>query len=570
MIELQGIPASPGIVIGNAFVYNDNELPELPRYRIETPQIELEWQRLQDAINLSTAQIKALEKTNKLKSSRSIFEAHIMMLEDPEYLGQIKKNLAKTQNNIEWVVNEVSKSIMQTLFSLEDSALRERAIDIADISRRILRNLLGLPDSSLGNLQKECIIVAHDLLPSELLTIDRKLLKGIAIDSGSKTSHVAILAKAFKIPAVLGLGGATAKIHDGDILLVNGGNGRIGINPGGENLEHFKAENDKLEKQLETLLLSSNEPALTLDGKRITLKANIGISEEAEQALRHGTEGIGLYRSEFLFLLPGVPAEEEMQFEAYKSVLETMKDKPVTIRTLDIGGDKAVPAFRIDDEKNPLLGWRAIRFCLACPDIFKTQLRALLRASVYGNLRIMFPMIGNLGEFETAVQLFNEAKDECKKKNQPFNEEIALGMMIEIPAAAVSAQHFTKKAAFFSIGTNDLLQYTLAVDRGNERVNYLAQNYHPAMLLLIKNAIDAAHQAGIPCSMCGELAGDYTATPLLLGLGLDEFSMDCSSIPFVKQRIRSLKHSDCKALADKALTMSRHEEVEKLINEFNA
>jgi phosphotransferase system enzyme I (PtsI) len=407
-------------------------------------------------------------------------------------------------------------------------------------------------------------------MPSEVLAMNKDRVKGILMDMGGRTSHTAILARAFGVPAVLGLSTVTREITTGDILVVDGGAGQVIINPSKNVLLKYQDAIKQYQRKRDKLLSEVDLPAETKDGCRVILKANIEVPEEAGQALRYGAEGIGLYRSEFLFLTPGLAAEEERQYQAYSSVLKAMDGLPVTIRTLDVGGDKVSPNIQSADDKNPLLGWRAIRMCLALPDLFKTQLRAILRASIYGNVQIMFPMISGIEELEQALALLEEAKGECRQRKQRFAKNIAVGTMIEIPSAAMTADILAEKSDFFSVGTNDLLQYTLAVDRGNERVSYLAQPFHPAMLRLLKRTIDAAHNRGIRAAMCGELAGTPAATAILLGMGLDEFSMTAASIPLVKRIIRGITMENCRTLAEKVLADSSYKQTNALVNAWMA
>jgi phosphotransferase system enzyme I (PtsI) len=554
--KLTGIPASSGIAIGKAFLYLEDDFPEIPRYAIGKTQIEAEWGRLIEAIAEADREIRALHERasrDMTKEQADIFEAHLLMLEDPEFQGQIKKELKSTLLNIEWVVWDISRRQVQKLAASADAYLRERAADIADVSRRVMNKLLSITRFSLADLSEDVILVAHDLLPSDVLAMNKNRVKGIAMDMGSRTSHTAILARAFAIPAVLGLSSISSEINDGEMLVVNGDSGRITLGPDKKSLQQYEKAIAQYRKTYDKLLAMRELPAETLDGYPVSLKANIEIPEEAEQVMRYGAEGIGLYRSEFLFLTSGQSAEEEEQYQAYSRVIRAMKGLPVTIRTVDVGGDKILPDLQDTNEKNPLLGWRAVRFCLALPELFKTQFRAILRASVEGPVKIMFPMISGVEELEQSLVLLEEAKAECRDRGQAYSEDIETGTMIEIPSAAMTADILAARSRFFSIGTNDLIQYTLAADRGNEKVGYLAQPFHPAMIRLLKQIIDAAHKGGIKAAMCGELAGDPSATALLLGMGLDEFSMTASSIPVVKQIIRGATLESCRALAEAAL-----------------
>ena len=571
MKEFKGISASSGVAIGKAFLYVDDVFSQIPRYSITKDEVELEWARFLDAVLAAEGEVlELLERANREmgEEQAKIFESHLMMLRDEDLKDQIQTKLNKSNQNIEWVLWDISRELTQKLSNASDPNLQERVADIFDVSRRILHKLLFIKKVSLADLREEVILVTHNLLPSDALVMNKRFVKGIAMDMGGPTSHTAILARAFEIPAVLGLSMATVEIKDGDLVIVDGNAGHIICNPSAEVLERYQRMAVQLKKMAEDLKTLRDLPAETTDGYRVSLKANIEIPEEAPLALQNGAEGIGLYRSEFLFLAPGQSADEERQYRAYKQVLEALEGRPVTIRTLDVGGDKIIPDLQAAEEKNPLLGWRAIRFCLAHQEFFKTQLRALLRSSVHGNLKIMFPMISGIEELEAALSLLQEAKAELAVRSQPFAENLEVGVMIEIPSAAMTADILAKKAAFFSIGTNDLVQYSLAVDRGNERIAYLAQPFHPAVLRFIKRTIDEAHKGGIRAAMCGELAGNPHATALLLGLGLDEFSMSSASIPLVKKIIRSVSRADCQQLADAALACTSYLEVEDLVTKW--
>ena len=567
MKTFTGIPASSGIAIGKAFLYLGDEFPEIPRYSIRKNQVEDEWARFLKANGEAVEETRTLHERASREMSReqaAIFEAHLLMLEDTDFQDQIRDRLGTGLQNIEWIIWDISRELVQKLMALPDPVFRERAVDISDVSRRIINRLLSITRFSLADLKEDVILVLHDLLPSDVLTMNKARVKALVMDMGSRTSHTAILARAFNIPAVLGLSVISREIKDGDKLVVDGETGHVIVNPDRTELLQYEGLISHFLKSRDDLLAMRDLPAETTDGYRVVLKANIEIPEEAEQVLRYGAEGIGLYRSEFLFLTPGQSDTEEAQYQAYRHVLKTMGTLPVTIRTMDLGGDKALPNLQHTDEKNPLLGWRAIRFSLSNPGFFKTQLRAILRASVEGNVRIMFPMISGIEELERALSLLEEAREECRRRGHDFSKDIQAGTMIEVPSAAMTADILAERSGFFSIGTNDLVQYSLAVDRGNEKVGYLAQPSHPAVLRLIKMTIDAAHKRGIKAAMCGELAGDPSATALLLGLGLDEFSMAAASIPLVKRIIRSTGMEDFRELAEKALASSSYRHVSSL------
>ncbi len=573
MKELRGISAAPGIAVGKAFLYVDDEAPAIPRYAIRNDDVDAEWRRLETAVKTAEDEVRELaERASREMGPEQgkIFEAHLLMLGDPELMDQLRERLGTQLRNIEWIVLDLSRELYQKMSAAQDPYLRERAIDIHDVSRRLLDRLLHVKKISLADLAEDVILVTHNLLPSDALIMNKKRVKGIAMNMGGRTSHTAILARAFEIPAVLGLSDGTMEIENGVRVVVDGSSGQVIVDPDEATLERFRRLRQRMRKDSADLLTECDLPAQTTDGRRVALKANIEIPEEAEHVLAHGAEGIGLYRSEFLFLSSGYTADEEGQYEAYRKVLDALPGKPVTIRTLDVGGDKIIPDLQGTEEKNPLLGWRAIRFCLAHREFFKTQLRALLRASAAGDLRIMFPMISGLEELEQALAMLEEAKAECRRDGHPYREDIAVGIMVEVPSAAMTADILAERSAFFSIGTNDLVQYSIATDRGNERVAYLAQPFHPAVLRFIKATIDAAHGRGIPAAMCGELAGDPHATAILLGLGLDEFSMSASSIPLVKRVIRGTSAAECIELAENALKLKSYLEVEALVRSWMA
>jgi len=583
MKTFTGIPVSDGVAIGKAFVYVEDTSPEIPRYSISEGDVPSEWNRLQTAVARAADEVNALleQARRQMGKQADIFQAHLFMLEDVDFLDEIRDKLKQNLLNIECIVQDISRELCRKLKQSPDAAFRERAADIADVSRRVIDCLLCVEREASfpADLDEDTILVARDLMPSDTLLIDKSKVKGIALEEGGKTSHTAILANAFGIPAVLGLSNLSRGLRNGEPLILNGSSGVVIVNPDVETLEQQEREKEKARKRAEGFAGIRELPAETIDGHRVALLANIGLPEEAENLHRYGAEGVGLYRTEFLFMTPGNTADEETQYEAYGSVLKAMGKMPVTIRTMDAGGDKIVQSKNAGDgfaqaqtagEKNPLLGLRAIRFSLANPELFKVQLRALLRAGIHGNLKIMFPLICCVEEVEQARALLDEARAECKKNKQPFAENIEIGVMIEVPSAAVTADIIAEKSDFFSVGTNDLIQYGLAVDRGNDKVHYLSDSHQPAVLRLLKRTIDAAHENGIKTSVCGELAGDVSATAILVGLGLDEFSMNAASIPRVKEIIRGTTLESCKALAAKALRGRSVAEVRACVNAWTA
>jgi phosphotransferase system enzyme I (PtsI) len=554
MTTLCGIPASAGFAMSRAFVYNDIESPTVPRYVVEAADVSAQWGRLEAAIEVCAAKLQAQIDVLSPDADKVLFDmltVHLLMLHDPDFLHQVKARLFDEKENVEWAVWSIAYGMGQRLMESGDAYLRERAVDIADMSNTLIRQLLSIEEVSLSNLSEDVVIVAQDLMPSQALTMNRRFVKGLVLASGSYTSHTAILARAFGIPAVVGV--AIKAIRQGDVVAVDGGEGEVVIEPDAAKKESVRRAMRCYAQEQESLAPLRDVKAVTLDGREIVLKLNIQMAEETDSLFECGADGVGLFRTEFLFLTPGVPMAEDRQTEIYTRTALAAKGRSVTIRTSDVGGDKAESKFLASEEKNPLLGWRAIRVSLALPELFKTQLRAILRASVYGDIRIMFPMISGIEELEKARALLDECKTELRAQNIAFNENILTGSMIEIPAAVVIADILAQKCGFFSIGTNDLMQYALAIDRGNERVSYLADPRHPAFLRLIKMTVEAGRHAKIPVSVCGEIGGDPALAPLLIGLGVEELSMTAAQIPHVKKAIRAVRFSDCEALARKAL-----------------
>jgi phosphotransferase system enzyme I (PtsI) len=570
MMELKGIPASPGIVTGKAFLYIDDN-PPIPKYDISPAIIPLELERFEEAQRKAIRELELLkERTGSEMSEETlgVIDSHLLLLQDPEVRERIEKELYAQKKNIEWVIHMTIQSFLEKLNHTSDPYLRERTADINDVTRRVLNHLLHRERISLSDIEEQVILVGKDLLPSEAIAMNKRMILGIALDEGGKTSHTAILARAFEIPAVLGLGEITKHVQTGDEILIDGNKGIVILTPDeATKKSYLKTLEARTRKEVE--LLSLNElPAETKDGKLIHLLGNIEVPEEVEALKGHGAEGVGLYRSEFLFLNPGRLPSEQMQYEAYRRVLEAMEGKTVTIRTLDLGGDKIIPDLVDVSEKNPLLGWRAIRFCLSRVSIFRTQLRALFRASVHGKLQIMFPMISGIEELHQSLEIVDQVKQELRTEGIAFNDQVAVGCMIEIPSAALTSDVLARKVEFFSIGTNDLIQYTIAVDRGNQRTAYLYEPFHPAVLRLIRTTVENAHAVGIPVAMCGEMAGDPLATVILLGLGLDELSMNAFSIPAVKKIIRSVSMAEAEELVGTVMEMRSGKEIDTYVRQL--
>ena len=561
MSVLQGIAASSGIAIAKAYCLVE---PDLTFSKKTVDDVEKEVERFQSAIAITKGELESIQEIAKKElgaDEAAIFDAHILVLTDPELIAPIEDKIKTEQVNAEHALEETTDMFIMMFEQMDNEYMQERAADIRDVRKRILSHLLGVKVVNPSEISEEVVIIAKDLTPSDTAQLNRNFVKGFATDIGGRTSHSAIMARSLEIPAVVGTSDSTEIIKDGDIIIVDGLNGKVHINPTDEVIAEYKVEQENFEKQKLEWAKLVNEKTVTADGHYVELAANIGTPEDLEGVMNNGGEGIGLYRTEFLYMgRDQLPTEDE-QYEAYKKVLEGMDGKPVVVRTLDIGGDKELPYLNLPTEMNPFLGFRAIRLCLEEQDIFRTQLRALLRASSYGNLKIMFPMIATLEEFREAKAILEEEKTALLANGTTISEDIELGIMVEIPSTAVLADQFAKEVDFFSIGTNDLIQYTMAADRMNERVSYLYQPYNPAILRLVKMVIDASHREGKWTGMCGEMAGDEIAVPLLLGLGLDEFSMSATSILKARTQIKDLKKSDMEELVNEALQMGTAEEV---------
>lgn len=567
---ISGINASPGIVFGKALVLKEEKIV-FDTNPLKPEQIEPEKQRFFEGRAKSLEQLEIIKDKARIslgEEKEAIFEGHMMILEDEELEEEILAYIEKNKCSAALSASKVLDEQVNMLLSLEDEYLRERAGDIRDIGSRLIRNILGMNIIDLGNIKEEVILVAYDLTPSETAQLNLDNVLGFITDIGGRTAHTSIMARSLELPAIVGTNVATSKIKSGDDLILDAINNEIYINPNESDSRRVRELQAKFVAEKAELAKLVDLPATTLDGYSVELSANIGTIRDVEAVIRNGGDGIGLYRSEFLFMdREQLPTEEE-QFNAYKEVVEAMQGKLVILRTMDIGGDKELSYLNLPKEMNPFLGWRAIRICFDKPEILRDQLRAALRASVFGKLAVMFPMVISVEEIRALNSLVAQYKAELKAEGIAFDENIQIGIMVETPAAAVNARNLAKEVDFFSIGTNDLTQYTLAVDRGNELISHLYNPMNPAVLNLIKQVIDASHEAGKWTGMCGEFAGDEDAAPLLLGFGLDEFSMSAISLNNIKKIIRSLNYKDVKEMADKALQLATTEEVYQHVRDF--
>lgn len=566
--RISGIAASSGIAIAKAFRL---ENPELNVEKKNVTDAGAELERFQNAIKESVSELEIIKQKTAEEigdKEAAIFGAHLLVLNDPELIGPITEKIQTEQLNAEFALQETTDMFIGMFEAMDNEYMKERAADVRDVRKRILAHLLGVSAQDPSLISDEVIIIAEDLTPSDTVQLNPKFIKGFITDIGGRTSHSAILARTLEIPAVVGAKEAMETIENGTLLIIDGMEGDIIIGPDEDSVAHYKDKKAAFDRQKSEWAELKNEATLTSDGIPVELGANIGTPKDLAGVIENGGEAIGLYRTEFLYMgRDSFPIEEE-QVEAYSAVLKGMEGKPTVVRTLDIGGDKELSYLDLPKELNPFLGLRAIRLCLEMPDMFRTQLRALLRASVHGNLKIMFPMIATLDEFRQAKALFLEEKAKLEKEGVDVSEGIEVGIMVEIPSTAVMADVFAKEVDFFSIGTNDLIQYTMAADRMNESVSYLYQPYNPAILRLVKNVIDASHREGKWTGMCGEMAGDEIAIPILLGLGLDEFSMSASSILKARSQISKLSKAEMAQHTDHILSMSSSEEVEKYVRKL--
>ena len=566
---VSGISVSPGIAFGKALLLKEEPII-INQKSISAEQIDAEIRRFTDGRDKASVQlnaIKELAEKNLGADKADIFEGHIMLLEDEELENEIV-DIIKSKKTADYAVNHVIEEQAIALEGLDDEYLKERAADVRDIGKRLLKNILGMPIVDLSAISEPVILVAKDLTPSETAQLNLKNVLGFITDIGGRTSHTSIMARSLEIPAIVGTVNATESIKSGDYLILDAVNNQIYFQPSDDDIERMKEVRDDYLAEKAELTKLKDLPAITLDGHQVEVCANIGTVRDMPGAERNGAEGVGLYRTEFLFMdRDSLPTEEE-QFRAYKDVAQAMPDEAIIVRTMDIGGDKDLPYMNLPKEENPFLGWRAIRICFDRREILDTQLRAILRASVFGKLRIMFPMVISVEEVRELNKIVAEMKQQLRDEQKPFDETIEVGIMVETPAAAVNARHIAKEVDFFSIGTNDLTQYTLAVDRGNELISHLYNPMSPAVLNLIKQVIDASHAEGKWTGMCGELAGDERATLLLLGMGLDEFSMSPIAIPRIKKLIRNTHYEDAKTLAELALTQPTATELMALVDTF--
>lgn len=564
-ITVQGIAASQGIAYGQIFVYLQSDV-EVPSYQVEPEKRIDEVARFDRALIVTRQQISKIKnevEKNIGPEEAAIFDAHLMVLEDEALIGETIREFEATGRNIETCFHKISSRYVQAFSEIDDEYLRERAGDLRDVAQRVLQNLLGQAENALSRLADQRIVVASDITPSESATLDRSAALALVMDSGSKTSHAVIVARSMKIPAVVGMRNLTQRVTNGDWAIVDGYDGVIILNPSESTLFRYGKIQERKNSFEARLMESNRQPAVTLDGTRVTLLANIEKAEEVVKAQAFAADGIGLYRTEFLFLNAARFPTEQEQFVAYKSVVEAMAPLPVTIRTLDLGGDKLMAGKTelFPKENNPFMGFRAIRFCLEHQDIFKEQLRAILMASVYGKVKMMYPMISGVEELARANAIVAECRAELKARGVPFDESLEIGIMIEIPSAATTADLLARQCTFFSIGTNDLIQYLLAIDRVNDRIAHLYEPTHPAVLRTLKHVVEEAHRQNLPVSVCGEMAGDPIFAPLLLGLGIDSLSLSPTWLPSVKYIVRNMTMDDARALATEALTLTSPKEI---------
>lgn len=565
---INGIAASDGVAIAKAYLLVE---PDLSYNSEKITDIDAEIAKFNDAIETSKVELTKIRNNaekNLGADKAAIFDAHLLVLDDPELIQPIEDKIKNDQVNAPTALSEVTGQFITIFENMDNEYMKERAADIRDVSKRVLAHILGveLPNPSI--IDESVVIIGNDLTPSDTAQLNKEFVQGFVTNIGGRTSHSAIMSRSLEIPAVVGTKSITEDVKQGDMIIVDGLTGEVIIDPTDDEVIAYENKRERFFEDKKELQKLRNEETKTIDGKHAELAANIGTPNDLTGVIENGAEGIGLYRTEFLYMGRDEMPTEDEQFEAYKKVLETMEDKRVVVRTLDIGGDKELPYLNLPEEMNPFLGYRAIRLCLDQPDIFRPQLRALLRASVYGKLNIMFPMVATINEFRDAKALLLEEKENLKQEGTDVSDDIELGIMVEIPSTAALADVFAKEVDFFSIGTNDLIQYTMAADRMSERVSYLYQPYNPSILRLVKQVIEASHKEGKWTGMCGEMAGDEIAIPLLLGLGLDEFSMSATSVLKARRQIKGLSQIEMEELSQRAINCATSEEVQELVEQY--
>lgn len=566
MSHIKGIGASAGIAVAKAFVMETPSF-DIPTHKIE--DVAAEKARFQDAIAQSKTELEEIREHTLRElgpDKAEIFSAHLLIVEDPEIVSQVNDKIESENMNAAKALDEVAQTMIMIFESMDNEYMRERAADVRDVTKRVLAHILGVTFVTPASISEEVIIIAEDLTPSDTAQLNRKYVKGFATNIGGRTSHSAIMSRSLEIPAVVGTKVALEEIKNGDLVIIDGTEGDVFVNPSEDLVKEYEGKRADFEAYKEELKQLVNEESITADGHKVKLAANIGTPNDLEGVLKNGSDAIGLYRTEFLYMDSETFPTEEEQYTAYKTVLEGMEGKQVVIRTLDIGGDKELSYLDLPKEMNPFLGYRAIRLCLEETDLFRTQLRALLRASAHGNLAIMFPMIATLEEFRAAKAILLEEEAKLKEEGIEVGQ-YETGMMVEIPSTAVMAKQFAKEVDFFSVGTNDLIQYTMAADRMNEKVSYLYQPFNPAILNLLHNVITEAHKAGKWVGMCGEMAGEELAIPILLGLGLDEFSMSASSVLRARSLVKRLTKTETESIVNEVLNMDTAEEVVNFLSE---
>ncbi|EOU3381014.1 phosphoenolpyruvate--protein phosphotransferase [Staphylococcus aureus] len=566
---IKGIAASDGVAIAKAYLLVEPDLTFDKNEKVT--DVEGEVAKFNNAIEASKVELTKIRNNAEVQlgaDKAAIFDAHLLVLDDPELIQPIQDKIKNENANAATALTDVTTQFVTIFESMDNEYMKERAADIRDVSKRVLSHILGIELPNPSMIDESVVIVGNDLTPSDTAQLNKEFVQGFATNIGGRTSHSAIMSRSLEIPAIVGTKSITQEVKQGDMIIVDGLNGDVIVNPTEDELIAYQDKRERYFADKKELQKLRDADTVTVDGLHAELAANIGTPNDLPGVIENGAQGIGLYRTEFLYMGRDQMPTEEEQFEAYKEVLEAMNGKRVVVRTLDIGGDKELSYLNLPEEMNPFLGYRAIRLCLAQQDIFRPQLRALLRASVYGKLNIMFPMVATINEFREAKAILLEEKENLKNEGHDISDDIELGIMVEIPATAALADVFAKEVDFFSIGTNDLIQYTLAADRMSERVSYLYQPYNPSILRLVKQVIEASHKEGKWTGMCGEMAGDETAIPLLLGLGLDEFSMSATSILKARRQINGLSKNEMTELANRAVDCATQEEVIELVNNY--